>query len=104
MAIGAAAVAIGTMVGCALPNTDAEDGLMGETRDNVMSRAGDAFHDAAESVSNLIEKARTDERSKPASRSASKSSRSRNGRRQPPEASSRARLRIPGLGDRTSVA
>ena len=74
LAVGAAAVAIGTMVGCALPHTHAEDELMGETRDNVLYRAGDAVHDAAESVSNVSEKkARTDEGSKAASRSASKS-------------------------------
>jgi hypothetical protein len=73
LAVGAAAVAIGTMVGCALPHTHAEDELMGETRDSVLYRAGDAVHDAAESVSNLSEKARTDEGSKAASGSASKS-------------------------------
>ena len=47
LAIGAAAVAIGTMVGCALPRTDAEDQLMGEARNSVLSRAGDAVHEAA---------------------------------------------------------
>ena len=50
LAIGAAAVAIGTMVGCALPRTDAEDELMGEARDNVLSRAGDAVHETATSM------------------------------------------------------
>jgi hypothetical protein len=73
LAVGAAAVAIGTMVGCALPHTDAEDELMGETRDNVLYRAGDAVHDAAESVSNLSQKARTDEGSNAASESAAMS-------------------------------
>ena len=73
LAVGAAAVAIGTMVGCALPHTHAEDELMGETRDNVLYRAGDAVHDAAESVSNLSQKARTDEGSKAASESAAMS-------------------------------
>jgi len=73
LAVGAAAVAIGTMVGCALPHTHAEDEMMGETRDNVLYRAGDAIHDAAESVSNLTDKARTDEGSKAGARSASKS-------------------------------
>jgi hypothetical protein len=74
LAVGAAAVAIGTMVGCALPRTDAEDELMGETRDNVLYRAGDAVHDAAESVSNLAEKkARTNEGSNASSGSAATS-------------------------------
>ena len=61
LAVGAAALAIGTMVGCSLPHTQAEDELMGETRDNLLYRAGDAVHDAAASVANLSEKtARTD--------------------------------------------
>ena len=68
LAVGAAAVAIGTMVGCALPHTDAEDQLMGETRDSVLYRAGDAVHEAAESVSDLTEKARSEEGSKAASK------------------------------------
>jgi len=56
LAVGAAALAIGTMVGCSLPHTHAEDELMGETRDNLLYRAGDAVHDAAASVANLSEK------------------------------------------------
>jgi len=70
LAVGAAALAIGTMVGCSLPHTDTEDELMGETRDNLLYRAGDAVHDAAASVANLSEKkARPDDESKgPASK------------------------------------
>ena len=49
LAIGAAAVAIGTMVGCALPRTHAEDQLMGEVRTTMLSRAGDAVQEAAAS-------------------------------------------------------
>jgi hypothetical protein len=65
LAVGAAAVAIGTMVGCSLPSTHAEDELMGETRDNLLYRAGDAVHEAAESVANLSEdQARTHGESK----------------------------------------
>jgi hypothetical protein len=66
LAVGAAALAIGTMVGCSLPHTHAEDELMGETRDNLLYLAGDAVHDAAESVANLSEKARTEDESKEA--------------------------------------
>jgi hypothetical protein len=73
LAVGAAALAIGTMVGCALPHTDAEDELMGDTRDNLLYRAGDVVHDAAESVANLSEKARTEDESKAASAGAPKS-------------------------------
>jgi hypothetical protein len=49
LAIGAAAVAIGTMVGCALPRTHAEDQLMGEMRTSMLSHAGDVVHEAAAS-------------------------------------------------------
>jgi hypothetical protein len=51
LAIGAAALAIGTVVGCSLPGTSAENELMGEARDNVLSRAGDAVHEAASKIS-----------------------------------------------------
>jgi hypothetical protein len=50
LAIGAAAVAIGTMVGCALPRTRAEDNLMGEARTSMLSRAGDVVQEAAASL------------------------------------------------------
>jgi len=50
LAVGAAAVAIGTMVGCALPRTHAEDQLMGEVRTSMLSRAGDAVQEAAASL------------------------------------------------------
>jgi hypothetical protein len=50
LAIGAAAVAIGTMVGCALPRTRTEDELMGEARESMLSRAGDAVQEVAEAV------------------------------------------------------
>jgi hypothetical protein len=67
LAVGVAALAIGTVVGCSLPHTHAEDELMGETRDSLLYRAGDAVHDAAASVANLAEKtARTDDESKKA--------------------------------------
>jgi len=50
LAIGAAAVAVGTMVGCALPRTRAEDQLMGEARTGMLSRAGDAVQEAVASL------------------------------------------------------
>jgi len=50
LAIGAAAVAVGTMVGCALPRTRAEDQLMGEARTSMLSRAGEAVQEAAASL------------------------------------------------------
>jgi hypothetical protein len=56
LAVGAAALAIGTMVGCSLPRTNAEDELMGETRDEVLNRAGNAVNDAAASVVKASEK------------------------------------------------
>lgn len=57
LAVGAAAIAIGTMVGCALPGTSAENELMGETRDEVLSRAGDAVNEAAASVEKMSHEA-----------------------------------------------
>lgn len=50
LAVGAAAIAIGTMVGCALPRTRAEDELLGEASSSMMSRAGEMIHEAAASV------------------------------------------------------
>ena len=57
LAVGAAALAVGTMVACLLPHTEAEDQLMGGTRDRLLYRAGDAVHEAAGSVTELAEKA-----------------------------------------------
>lgn len=56
-ALGAAALALGAVVGFALPRTDGEDSLMGETRDRVLDRTGEAAHDAAASVARLVGKA-----------------------------------------------
>jgi len=63
LAVGAAALAIGTVVGCALPRTSAENEFMGETRDNVLTRAGDAVHEAAASVTKTSGNERDEERS-----------------------------------------
>jgi hypothetical protein len=56
LAVGAAVLAVGTMVGCLLPRTETENHLMGDTRDSFMHRAEDAIHDAAGSVTELAEK------------------------------------------------
>jgi len=65
LAVGAAALAIGTMVGCALPSTKAENELMGETRDDVFTRAGGAVHEAAASVAKMSETTGRDDASSP---------------------------------------
>ena len=39
-----------------LPRTKPEDALLGETRDRILRRAGDAAHEAATSVSQLAER------------------------------------------------
>jgi hypothetical protein len=55
LAVGAAVLAVGTMVGCLLPRTEAENQLMGETRDGLLHRAEDAMHEASGSVTELVE-------------------------------------------------
>ncbi|MET0795362.1 MAG: hypothetical protein ABW061_27835 [Polyangiaceae bacterium] len=57
LALGAAALAIGAVVGFALPRTEREDQLMGETRDRLLLQAGDAAHGAAAAVTQAAEKA-----------------------------------------------
>ena len=52
LAVGAAIVAAGALIGLALPRTTREDSLMGHSRDRVMSAARDAAHNAAEVVRN----------------------------------------------------
>jgi len=56
LAVGAAAIALGAVVGFSLPRTQREDALMGEARDRVLELAGEAAHDAAASVGQLAEK------------------------------------------------
>ena len=63
LAVGAAALAIGTMVGCALPRTHAEDELMGERRDDLLDRAGDAVDEVAGSVTKSFGQSQTDDES-----------------------------------------
>lgn len=65
MAVGAAAIAVGAVVGFSLPRTDREDALMGETRDSLLGQAGDATREAVSSASQLAERA-LDKAKKPA--------------------------------------
>ena len=48
--VGAAAVLVGAAVGAALPETERENQLMGETRDSVVNQAQDMARDAASTV------------------------------------------------------
>ncbi len=57
LALGAAALALGAVVGFTLPRTRGEDALMGEARDRVLHRAGEAAQEAATSVSHFTEQA-----------------------------------------------
>ena len=55
LAVGAAALVLGGVVGFALPRTHQEDSLMGDARDRVLRRAGSAAEEAAQSVAHLAE-------------------------------------------------
>jgi hypothetical protein len=57
LALGAAALAIGAVVGFSLPSTLREDALMGETRDRLLEQAGGAAHDAVTLASHLADQA-----------------------------------------------
>ena len=50
LAVGAIALALGTAVGLALPQTERENELMGETRDNLVERAQEVASDTMERV------------------------------------------------------
>jgi hypothetical protein len=66
VALGAAALTLGAVVGFALPRTEREDTFMGEARDRVLDRAGEAAHDAVESVALLVERAPDGAKAQPA--------------------------------------
>ena len=59
LAVGAAAVAVGAVIGFALPRTQQEDALMGEARDGLLHQAEGAAHDAAAAVEMLTDQAGT---------------------------------------------
>jgi len=48
--VGAGALMLGAAFGMAVPETDTENELMGEARDNVVGRARDMARDAANQV------------------------------------------------------
>jgi hypothetical protein len=50
LAVGAIAVAAGALVGLAIPSTSYENQLMGETRENLISKAQDKAHETIEQV------------------------------------------------------
>lgn len=57
MAVGAAALALGAVVGFSLPRTEREDALLGSARDRVLSRASDAAHQAADAAAKRMQTA-----------------------------------------------
>ena len=57
LAVGAAVLAVGAVVGLSLPRSRREDQLMGETRDRLLQGAQGAAHDAAIAVRHLGEEA-----------------------------------------------
>jgi len=57
LALGAAAALIGVAIGLTVPSTEAEDRLMGETRDNVVDRAREAAGGAVEKVQDAAQSA-----------------------------------------------
>lgn len=56
--IGAVALAVGATVGFAVPLTDYEEKLMGETRDNLMSKAGVTARGAIDKVQDVVGQAK----------------------------------------------
>lgn len=57
LAIGAAALALGAVVGWAIPGTRYEGEMMGETRDNLLAKAEDTARDAVHKVQEVGEQA-----------------------------------------------
>jgi hypothetical protein len=55
--VGAAAVVVGAAVGAALPETERENELMGETRESVVNRAQDVARNAASTVQEVAKDA-----------------------------------------------
>jgi hypothetical protein len=57
LAFGVAAIAVGAAVALALPRTQGEDRIMGDSRDALVRSAGSAVHDAAIRVEHMGDKA-----------------------------------------------
>jgi ElaB/YqjD/DUF883 family membrane-anchored ribosome-binding protein len=55
LAVGAIALAVGTALGLAVPQTRRENQLMGDTRDALMDKAQTVAHDAMEQVQEVAE-------------------------------------------------
>jgi phage-related protein len=53
LAIGAVALALGAALGASIPSTRFEGELMGETRDNLMQKAGDTARETFDKVKNV---------------------------------------------------
>jgi len=53
LAVGAIALAVGAAVGLSIPSTSYENQLMGETRANLMAKAGDVVQDTMKKVENV---------------------------------------------------
>ena len=57
--VGAVALVAGALVGLAIPSTEYEDGLMGETRENLISKARNAASETVEKVKQVAGTAAT---------------------------------------------
>jgi Protein of unknown function (DUF3618) len=57
LALGAAAVLVGAAIGMSIPETDAENELMGDARDTIVDRARELAGDAAQKVQDVAGKA-----------------------------------------------
>jgi len=57
LAVGAAVLAAGALLGMALPRTDREDALLGETRDQFLANAKQVAHGALDTVQHMGEDA-----------------------------------------------
>lgn len=55
LAIGAVALALGTAVGLALPRTELEDEWLGEARDQLMDKVGEAAHESLGQAKQAVE-------------------------------------------------
>jgi|GEM_PF-1419545 len=60
LAVGAAVLAAGALLGMALPRTDREDALLGEARDHFLVNAKEVAHGAMETVQHMGEEAAHD--------------------------------------------
>jgi ElaB/YqjD/DUF883 family membrane-anchored ribosome-binding protein len=64
LAVGAAALAVGAVIGLVIPGTPIEDRLMGEPHDEMMERVQEKVSDVSEEVAHRAEEASQEARSK----------------------------------------